>query len=317
MHIDVVVTDKTGKPISGLDAQDFTLKDNNLPAQILSFQAIPAQTMAGHAPPPAPPAEVILLLDAVNEGFQTTARMREEMVKFLRQNGGHLAEPVSVLLFTNEGIKVVLQPSLDGSALAAQLDQLDPGFRVLGRSAGANGAIERFELSLKWFTALARNEAKRPGRKLLIWAGSGWPLLDRPNIETSSKGEQQLFNGIVDLSTTLREANIALYSVSLGLPGRGTYLYQEFLKGVKTAERANPSDVNLKVLATQSGGRVMPPDNDVAGQITTCVQDASAFYRLSFDPPRADRANEYHDLKVEVDKPGLTARTSTGYYNQP
>jgi hypothetical protein len=38
---------------------------------------------------------------------------------------------------------------------------------------------------------------------------------------------------------------------------------------------------------------------------------------LSFDPPRADRANEYHDLKVQVGKPGLVARTSTGYYNQP
>jgi VWFA-related protein len=239
------------------------------------------------------------------------------MVKFLRQNGGHLAQPVSVLLFTSAGLKVVLQPSIDGNALAAQLDQVDPGFRVLGRSAGANGAIERFELSLKWVTALARSETKRPGRKLLIWSGSGWPLLDRPNIETSSKGEQQLFDGIVDLSTTLREADIALYSVSLGMPGRGTFLYQDFVKGVKTAEKANPSDLNLKVLATQSGGRVIPPDNDLAAQIAACVQDASAFYTLSFDPPPADRANEYHDLKVEVDKPGLTARTSTGYYNQP
>jgi hypothetical protein len=32
---------------------------------------------------------------------------------------------------------------------------------------------------------------------------------------------------------------------------------------------------------------------------------------------RADHANEYHDLKVLVNQPELTARTRTGYYNQP
>jgi len=67
----------------------------------------------------------------------------------------------------------------------------------------------------------------------------------------------------------------------------------------------------------QSGGRVLGPNNDLAAQIGSCVQDARSFYTLSFDPPRADRASEYHDLKVVVATPGLTARTNTGYYNQP
>lgn len=101
------------------------------------------------------------------------------------------------------------------------------------------------------------------------------------------------------------------------MPGRGTYLYQDFLKGIKTADKADPPYLSLKVLAVQSGGRVVGPDNDLTAQINACVQDAAAFYTLSFDPPKADRANEYHDLKVTVDKPGLSARTRTGYYNQP
>ena len=44
---------------------------------------------------------------------------------------------------------------------------------------------------------------------------------------------------------------------------------------------------------------------------------AGAFYRLSFDPPQAQHADEYHDLKVQVNQPGLTARTNAAYYNQP
>jgi hypothetical protein len=95
------------------------------------------------------------------------------------------------------------------------------------------------------------------------------------------------------------------------------FLYQDFLKGVKTPRQADTANLTLKVLATQSGGRILGPDNDLAGQINRCIAEANSFYALSFDPPKADHANEYHDLKVEVGKPGLTARTNTGYYNQP
>jgi VWFA-related protein len=142
-------------------------------------------------------------------------------------------------------------------------------------------------------------------------------MLNGPGFEQTEKVEKQLFTDIVSLSTALREADMALYSVSLGMPGLGTFLYGDYLKGIKTPEKALPIDLSLKVLAVQTGGQAMVPDNDLAGQIAACAQDASAFYRISFNPPPADKPNEYHDLKVEVDKPGLAARTNTGYYNQP
>jgi len=312
IHLDVVATDKSGKPVSGLELQDFALRDNNLPAKIVSFRAIAAAAQSSD-----PPTEVTVLIDAVNLGFQAVARTREGIAAFLRRNGGHLAQPVSVLTLTDGGLKVLLQPSLDGNALAEQLDHANEGLRSLTRSAGENGAIERYQLSLRWVDALARSEIQRPGRKLIIWAGPGWPLLDQPGLQIGDKAELGMFKEIVDLSATLREADITIYSVSLGMPGIGTYLYKDFVKGVKTAEKAKPTNLGLKVIATQTGGLVLPPDNDLAAQIATCVQDASAFYKLSFDPPPADKANEYHDLKVEIDKPGITARTRTGYYNQP
>ncbi len=312
IHLDVLVTDRSGKPVAGLAPEDFSLKDNNLPTKILSFHAIdPAVQPGSH------PTEVILLIDAVNEGFQTAARARVDILKFLRQSGEHLAQPVSVFVLNSGGVKVLVQPSMDGNALAAQLDKSDSELRVIGRSGGMNGSFERYQLSIRAMTMIARNEIKRPGRKLLIWAGSGWPLLERPGAEISSQGQQEIFHEIVDLSTTMREAHMTVYSVSQGDPHLGTYLYEGYLKGVKTAERVNPANLSLKVLAIQSGGRVLPPDYDLAGQIEICIQEAGAFYAISFDPPPADKAKEYHDLKVEIDKPGLTARTNTGYYNQP
>ncbi len=311
IHLDVVVTDKSGKPVSGLELKDFTLLDNNQPVPILSMRAFD-----NAAQMPRPPVEVILLIDAVNQPFHEVSFVRQEIEKFLLQNGGHLAQPVSLFVLTNDGVDVLFQPTLDGNALAGKIEKLDNKLRIIGRSAGAWGAIERVEFSIRMLTAIAIAETKNPGRKLLIWCGSGWPMLDSPHFQSTPNGQQQLFNSIVVLSTVLRQARISIYSISFGMPGGYTFLYEDYLKGVKKPEKADTTNLGLKVLAVQSGGAVFGPNNDMTAQINRCVRDAQAFYSLSFDPPHADHPNEYHDLKVLVGQPGLTARTRTGYYNQ-
>ncbi len=310
--LDVVVTGKSGKPASGLDINDFTLLDDKLPRKILSFHAF-----GGIAQKDDPPVEVILLIDTFNLPFNQVSSVRQQIAAFLLQNGGHLAAPTSIFLMTNDGVSLLRKPSANGNELAAALNQIDGRLRILGRGAGAEGAIERFEFSIKMLAIIAGNESKKPGRKLLIWAGPGWPMLDGPGFDASGKEQLRLFDSIVGLSDELRVARTALYSISEGMPGRFTFAYQDFLKGVKTAEKANFPNLGLKVLAVQSGGRALSPSNDLTAEIDSCVEDAGAFYNLSFDPPHADRPNEFHDLKVLVDKPGLTARTNTGYYNQP
>jgi VWFA-related protein len=312
VKLDVVVTDKSGKPVSGLDRAEFTLLDDKQPAKILSFHAHDET-----APAAAPPVEVILLVDTVNVGSQYVSFARQEIEKFLRQNGGHLAYPVSILVMTNLGLTVQSAASIDGNALAADLTQLDARLRTIGRSQGAWGDIDRFQFSLKIMGSLVSDESQKPGKKLLIWIGPGWPLLDGPGFSFSLEAQQQNFDAIIALSTRMREAQMVVYSVSQGTGEVHSFAYQAFLKGVKQAKQAAPPNLALKVLATQSGGRVLGPDNDIAAQIDRSVADATVYYTISFDPPRADRANEYHDLKVQIGKPGLTARTITGYYNQP
>jgi hypothetical protein len=76
-------------------------------------------------------------------------------------------------------------------------------------------------------------------------------------------------------------------------------------------------DLGLQVLVVQSGGSVFNSSNDLTAAIADCVADADAFYVVSFNAARPDKADEYHSLKVTVDKPGIAARTRTGYYAQP
>ena len=312
ISLDVVVTDRTGKPVPELAPSDFTLLDNNQPGKILSFHA-----HNGTSQQSDPPVEAIILFDTVNSEFDAVSYTRQEVDTFLRRNGGRLALPVSILWLTNDGVDGQSEPSLDGNALAAQLEAAEGRLRSITRAAGEYGAIERFQFSTRMLHGIALRELTRPGRKLLIWAGPGWPLLDVPNIEISGKGQQSLFGEIVQLSTLLRAAHISVYSISPGMSGPDTFIFQSFVKGVKKENQARIPDLNLKVLAVQSGGLVLPPTNDLTASIDTCLRDASVYYSLSFEPPPADGPNQYHELKLKIDKPGLTARTATGYYDQP
>jgi VWFA-related protein len=201
------------------------------------------------------------------------------------------------------------------------LNEIKGNIHSINAAEGSEGDLERFQLSVRQLTTIAANEAQKPGRKLLIWVGPGWPMLNSANFRFSERDQMRYFDSIVEISTKLREGRVVVDSAAPAAStmdsGLRTTLYQGFLKGVRTARQADSGNLALKVVATQSGGLVLGPDNDLAGQIDRCVAEANAFYTLSFDPPKASAPNEYHDLKVVVDQSGVTVRTRTGYYGQP
>jgi VWFA-related protein len=315
VHLDVLVSDAAGKPVLGLLPTDFTILDNKQPRRLLSFRSFDGVNVK-----PDPPVEVILLFDTVNLPFVQVSFVHQEIARFLRQNGGHLAQPVSIMLLTESGLRVQPRPSVDGNALLTVLDQIKGGVHAIYGAMGSDGDLQRYQLSVRQMATIAENEARKPGRKLLIWFGPGWPMLDSDRYMFSDKDRRQYFDEIVALSTRLREARMPVYSVApvnVESSGERAFLYQDFLKGVLSPRSADTGNLALKVLALESGGRILGPDNDIAAQIDNCIADANAFYTISFNPPPADHADEYHDLKVVVGQPGLTVRTNTGYYNQP
>ncbi|HZW79654.1 MAG TPA: VWA domain-containing protein [Candidatus Deferrimicrobiaceae bacterium] len=317
IKLTVQVTDKSGAPVRGLQKEDFTVLDDKRPQSILSFKAVdePAAQNA------VPPVEIVLVVDAVNASFQAVTYERNELKKFLLQNGGKLAQPVSLVIFADTGTRVQQGSSRDGNSLAALYDQYETGLRIINRSQGFYGAADRYTLSLRTLTSLVAHEGKQPGRKLMVWFSPGWPLLTGPHIEYTRKDEEGFFSSIVALSNELREADVTLYSIDpLGLADAGGVrisYYEEFLKGVPFASRAQAANLSLQVLAVQSGGRVLNSSNDITGEIAKCTADAEAFYVLSFEAAHADHANEFHAIDVKVDKPDTKARTRTGYYAQP
>jgi VWFA-related protein len=320
LTLDVVVTDKAGAPVRGLQRQDFTLLDNKQKQGITSFR--PVDVAAGT---PAPYIEIVIVIDAINSDLMKAEMERQGIKKFLQMNGGKLTTPVSVVLVSDSPTQTRSKTSTDGNALGAVVDQYTIGLRTVNRSQGIYGVAERFDMSMKAFESLAGFEAAKPGRKLILWISPGWPLLQTASADVTTQDQDHIFHAIVSLSTMLRQDHIILYNVETrGVAGASPaqyYNYQQFLAGVKSPNQAYPPTLSLQVLAVQTGGRVFNRSNDlpdaIADEISKAAADASPFYVLSFPGARADRQNEYHSLEVKVGKPGLVARTRTGYYAQP
>jgi VWFA-related protein len=347
IHLDVVVTDKSGKPVTGLKASDFNLLDNGQPSKILSFQAFD-----GVSARPDPAVEVILVIDTIDLPDRLATYEKQEVERFLREHGGDLAQPVSLFWLSDTGLWTLAQPSGDGNALADQMDhnkRLLLSRRTLRSQIGEPLNSLTFAdppgmAALKALSQIATDETQKPGRKLLLWVGPGWGMGSGKHF-FSKLDREELFAAIGRFSTLMREARLVLYSFSVGEAdlfdlttgsaiSPSAALYQEFLKGVQSEREASIDNLDRKVLAVQSGGRVLEPTDDLttdimhtgltdrtpafnlAGQIESCVEEANDFYRLSFNPSPTDRVDEYRSLEVHIAEPGLTARTNTGYYDQ-
>jgi len=180
------------------------------------------------------------------------------------------------------------------------------------RSALWNGAIQTV-----YSVAIERRE--KPGRKVLVWMGFGWPV--RGPLEHRDTA----FESLVELSTRIREARLVISQVTTWSDSQiSNFDYTDYLAGVRTLSDLEKSDPEhrvprfaLPVLALQSGGLVLDKSPDIARAIRQCVEDASEFYTVSFNPPHAAQPDEYHDLKVQINAHGLSGRTNTGYYDQP
>jgi VWFA-related protein len=313
VYLDVVVTPKSGPPVSGLQQQDFTVLDNKVPQPIASFRAVRGREA---------PVEVMLVVDDVNTGLEHIAYERSEIDKFLKTDGGKLAYPLALAFLTDDGLKVQDDFSSDGNALSAALDKYTLGLHTVLRSGGIYSAAERFEVSMKALFELGTHEAARPGRKIILWISPGWPLLSSPGMQEQidSKQQQQIFNNIVSVSTLLREGRITLYSIdplgSADFGGRAFY-WQAFVKGVSKANQTEWGNLALQVIATQSGGLALTGSNDITASLKQCLTDTHAYYEVSFAPPLDQKRDEYHHLEIHVADRKLTARTRQGYYSQP
>lgn len=166
VEISVVAQDSSGRAVSDLSRNDFTLYDNGKPVPIDEFSAVSLQRAPAEALPPntfsnrlgALPIITVVLLDGLNTSFQDQTWARTEVVRFLEELrpedrvgimllGEHLSvlqnftSDPQLLLAALRNANIRNPREVAGSAAPQSIDEADTAsVNVMGNSAQAQGA---------------------------------------------------------------------------------------------------------------------------------------------------------------------------------
>ena len=251
--VDVVVTDKQGRPVTGLTRDDFALLESGKAQRISVFAFEAPETRATESQPPPPLPEnvytnrpayrrtagppTILLLDLLNTAQRDQIFAREKMLDYLRTQ---LKPDQQYAIFALSTDLVLLQDfTSDPRLLQAALEsfrtkksteisrgephQVPPEFpvpaRVLERIERINTAnlVEsidsRVRTTLAALRAIARAVDGIPGRKNLVWVSAAFPFTFTP----ANPNDSDLFRAygpeIRRTTAQLADAQVAIYPV--------------------------------------------------------------------------------------------------------
>jgi VWFA-related protein len=203
--VDVTVTDSKGNPVHGLTRDDFTVKEDNKPQPIRSFEEfsaeparplpnLPPNVYSNMQPPPTGNAVDILLLDGLNTapadgtnpnqihwsvGLQTT--VKKAAAKYLKSTPPDARVAV---LGLSRGLRILQGFSSDPNLLSAAVDGMDINMdgRATTLSAWCAQLDTHNRTTLEALNQIAASVTSIKGRKNLIWFSAGFPTLTDPNV---------------------------------------------------------------------------------------------------------------------------------------
>jgi len=255
VQVSVIVTDKKGQPITGLKREDFSVLDDSKPQQIAFFsEASPAPPATSIRIPATvytnrydlkgqdPGAVTIVLFDLLNTAPQDQARVRQQLMDFLKTltPQDHVAmyglttqlyllhdftQDASALVAAANRINVKESAAYDAShpryfdvpALANDPTSMFARFQAAVNEADARAAdreqMNRAETTAAALTDIANHIATIGGRKNLIWVSGSFPLTINPAEIRPDRDSASLEAYVNRAMQALNRANVALYPV--------------------------------------------------------------------------------------------------------
>jgi VWFA-related protein len=153
IQVPVVVTDKSGNHLHGLNKEDFTIFENGKPQKVSVFEeqtassvplaptAVPAGQFRNVAMDSSQPRNVVVIaLDTVNTPFLDQSYGRRELIKFLAHNVDS-GQVLALMLITSRGLKVVQGLNGDPAKLVEALKRVSgetPALNTLSEEAQTN-----------------------------------------------------------------------------------------------------------------------------------------------------------------------------------
>lgn len=323
--IDVVATDRSGKPVHDLKAADFELYEDGKLQPIKTFQFIDASMVPAEAVlPPGlvsndvdPGGIFAVVIDEMGVEATDVQNVRRAAARFLER----ALLPHDHVAVVRAGVNSAFTLSTDrAQAVATVLSSTGRRDRGLGLEqpggdSGVGETPQEFDSKSagsggrQSFAVLASVVEKlRPipaRRKAIVWFSNGGEL--PPNFEQIIIEGLNIPLGRDDASLRrlidqARAANVAIYTINptgLVAPDTGK------------AQAPTQSDLDqlatLRDLASATGGRAIVNSNDVDGMLRRVSAENRAYYLIGYEPAPTDpsKKNKARRIKVTTRSPGV------------
>lgn len=348
VNLEVVVEDRSGDRVHGLEADDFRIFVDDLEVGVDYFTEIlenrPVESREGEAPPAigdgeSVPTNYLLFVD----DDHTHVTFRRPVVRGFANQLANLGlwDQVAVVVQSRRRLQVLSPFTTDRRRTRAALAELERG-RPFGGLLRSPRLIDQSRFAQDTQGGLA------PGARFdedltSVAADLPFTAMDLPSAASEARAEslaRDLEFSVTAVSSTMRSLDVpegrkVLLLLagdwpvgSFRLAGQGIGLRSDWSILDALIDTANvlgytvyPVDQqrrpslmrwqNLRQIAEQTGGRAYVAGANL-GALRRVSEDTSNYYWLGFVPEyrRDDRA---HEVRVELRRPGLRVRSRSGY----
>jgi VWFA-related protein len=179
----------------------------------------------------------------------------------------------------------------------------------------------RTEKTFESLGELARALSGYTGRKNLLWLSEGFPaavLPRRANWEPDARNYLATFQ---KYSGLLEASQISVYPIDVrglkntSLPGIGGSA--EYDDTQRQNENTWGSQLMMRDVAGQTGGRAFYNGNDLKGAMRHSIEHGSTYYTLAYSPQNKKWNGDFRHIEVKVARPDTRLDYRRGYYGLP
>ncbi|MGH9382164.1 MAG: VWA domain-containing protein [Thermoanaerobaculia bacterium] len=318
VFLDVVVTDRQGQPVPGLQAGDFVVTEDGEPVEVTSVEYYTTRYGAPEAElkPGEVPASRHFIFFFDDQRFNSTPenRLLPQQVQAGRQAAEWARENLqpsdwAAVLSYDSRLKIHLDFAQDRDAIVEAIEAASRGgepraetSRRGGADAGVASLLARLptgkELSRitpRPYSALTRvAEAVGPiaGRKNLLLFSIGFGQID--SFTGTARGDERYYP---DMIQALNDNNVAVYAID-----------------VSTLEtRFHSQETFLSQLASDTGARYFAPTVSFATPLEQVSEETTGYYLLSYRAQHPRGETGYQRVKVDTHDNGLRVHARKGY----
>jgi VWFA-related protein len=332
--MDVVVVDRSGKPVTNLAKSQFTVTEDKVPQTIRNFDPPSAHAMPAGAAgdvvhsaadlPKIGQAPVnVLVFDEVDTSFHQLAYAREMMEKYLKAQPAVLPVPTLFIAAGYSRVVVLHDYTQSRAELLASVQKhtadLDFTQIVNTLNGGAGGSENGLVKTLGAMLQIAQSVAGIPGRKNVIWVGTGYnKAYDLTNM--SEKDHDKVVASIEQVTDRMLQARVTLYIIDPGGPLKADDPTDQTLDPSNVSSAGSSigdfgDNMGMDTFADNTGGRVIGGRNDLDVQVAEVSQEGAEYYTLSYIPgSSSEAAQPFRKIHVSVNDPSLRVITRQGYF---